>query len=121
MTFNTVAVIRHYALSIRESVVAAVELLASASEQQQYAQGAPHAFVPGELIETGHDLLHPKSPAYAEAFTDAELRDLAHLYGLVCEAARIKVETVAELQKQPEWRRVMSVAKDLTAQIGRAV
>ncbi|MEO0556555.1 MAG: hypothetical protein AAF170_00085 [Bacteroidota bacterium] len=110
---------QHNVLSIRASVVAYVELLASASAQARYERDVPHAFVPGELIEADDQLLHIKSPAYVDAFTDAEHRDLAHLYGLIREAAPVEASTVAELQKRPEWRRVMTLAKNLAVQLNR--
>lgn len=104
-------------MNVRDTVLSAVQLLASASEQLGYERDVPIADVPAELVETGRDLFQPKSHEYVEAFSDDELQDLAHLYGLVCEAARLQVATVTELQKQPEWRRVMAVAKDLAARL----
>lgn len=77
----------------------------------------PIANVPGELSEAGRDLFYPKSREYVEAFSDDELRDLAYLYGLVREATRVEAASVNELQKRPEWRRVMAVAKDLDARL----
>lgn len=108
---------RRYAVSARDSVLSTVQLLASASEQVSYERGVPLASVPAELAEAAEDLYQPKRRDYVEAFTADELRDLAHLYGLVREAAPGTVTTVAELQKQSGWRRVMAVAKDLAARL----
>lgn len=110
-------VIRHYTLGIRDTVLYAVQLLASAQEQRDYERDVPIADVPGELAEAGRDLFHPKSNEYIRAFSDDELRDLAYLYGLVREATRDQAASVTELQKRPEWRRVMAVAKDLHARL----
>ena len=104
-------------MTARDSVLSAVQLLASASAQSNYERGVPLASVPAELAEAAGDLYQPRRREYVEAFTDDELRDLAHLYGLVREAAPGQVASVAELQKQPGWRRVMAVAKDLAARL----
>ncbi len=65
------------------------------------------------------DLFHPKSQTFLDAFTEDEIRDLAVLYGLLHLASRKMDEThprhVAELQKLPEWRSVMTFAKELEA------
>ncbi len=91
-------------------------MLASASAQARYEKDVPHAFVVAELIEVFvTDLYHPKSPDFIEAFNEDELKDLAHLFGLVCEVSErirdVQVHSVSDLQKLPEWRRVMSLAK----------
>ena len=93
-------------------------MLASASEQSRYEKAVPNSFVAAELIEHfATDLYHPKSHDFIGAFNETELKDLAHLFGLVCEAAKkmneTEVHSVADLQKLPEWRRVMSLAKSL--------
>jgi uncharacterized alpha-E superfamily protein len=100
-------------------------LLASASAQTQYERDVPHAFIAAELIERfATDLYHPKSSDFVDAFTEAELKDLAHLYGLVHAAAQrmqqTSVHSVSDLQKLPEWRQVMSLAKTLHDRFQRA-
>ena len=94
-----------------------IQLLASASEQRDYERDVPIAAVPSELAEAARDLFQPKSQPYLDSFSDSELRDLAHLYGLVREAAPAQSVSVAELQKRSEWRRVMAVAKDLSGRL----
>ena len=69
-----------------------------------------------ELIEIFvTDLYHPRGQDFIEAFNEDELKDLAHLFGLVREASarmqEMKVHSVGDLQKLPEWRKVMSLAK----------
>ncbi len=103
---------------VRSSVIDAVNLLARASEQQEYERAVPHAFVAAELIEIyASDTFHPKSQDFIGAFSETELKALARLYGLVCTAseasARTSVHSVHDLQKLPEWREVMRFAKDL--------
>lgn len=104
-------------MTARDSVLSAVQLLASASEQLRYERDVPLASVPAELAEAAEDIYRPKRREYVEAFTADELRDLAHLYGLVREAAPGRASSVAELQKQPGWRRVLAVAKALSARL----
>jgi len=103
---------------VRSSVIDAVNLLARASEQQEYERGVPHAFVPAELIEIyASDTFHPKNQDFIDAFSEIELKALARLYGLVCTASeaavRTSVHSVHDLQKLSEWRKVMRFAKDL--------
>ena len=105
-------------MTARDSVLSAVQLLASASEQRGYEQDVPLAAVPSELAEAAHDLFQPKSAAYLDSFSDDELRDLAHLFGLVREAAPSESVSVTELHKRPEWRRVIAVAKEVAARLG---
>jgi uncharacterized alpha-E superfamily protein len=118
-------VVSVHAKEIRASVLDELAVLASASAQTQYERDVPHAFVAAELIEHfATDLYHPKSPEFIDAFTEAELKDLAHLYGLIHTAGqRIRetsVHSVRDLQKLPEWRQVMSLAKTLHDQFRRA-
>jgi uncharacterized alpha-E superfamily protein len=109
----------------RTSILDELAVLASASAQTQYERDVPHAFVAAELIEVfASDLYHPKSPDFIDAFTEAELEDLAHLYGLVHTAGQrmrqTSVHSVSDLQKLPEWRQVMSLAKTLHDRFRRA-
>jgi hypothetical protein len=95
-------------------------MLASASEQMEHEKSVPLAFVPGELFAFADDLFRPKQPDYVASFTEDELCDLAHLYGLVRESSLVEVATVVELLKQPSWRRVRAVAKEVGARLDRA-
>jgi hypothetical protein len=102
----------------RSAMLEAIALLASPSAQTEYEKNVPHAFVAAELIEGfATDLYHPKSPQFVDAFTEDELKDLAQLYGLVHAAGQrmgqASVHSVSDLQKLPEWRQVMSLAKTL--------
>jgi hypothetical protein len=101
-------------MGIRESVLEHVELLSQASAQSAYAVNVPIADIHGELVDGfTSDLYSPKNTEFLDAFTEAELKQLAHLYGLLLESIRLHVSSVTELLKQPEWRRVMAVAKEL--------
>jgi hypothetical protein len=118
-------VVSTHAKDKRASILDELALLASASAQTRYERDVPHAFVAAELIERfATDLYHPKSPDFIDAFTEAELKDLAHLYGLVHTVSQrmqqASVHSVSDLQKLPEWRQVMSFAKTLHDRFRRA-
>ena len=94
-------------MSIRKSTIEMIELLSLPSEQFAYEKNVPIADVPAELIcGFCDDLYHPKSEGFISQFSEDELKALAHLYGLLSEAAKVTVHSVSELQKRPEWRSV---------------
>ena len=96
---------------LRQRVAQELHLLAHPSEQLEYEKKVPAAFVPGELISGFcDDLYSPIGLALSNEFSDDEQRDLAHLYGLIVEAAKVKVASVAELLKTNEWRTVVRLA-----------
>lgn len=104
--------------SPRAAVMDQLALLSSASTQREYEQKVPHAFIPTELIEMfTSDIYHPKSVDFISAFSEEELKDLAHLFGLLSSASEkmvaSSVGSVIELQKLPEWRSVMDLSKRL--------
>ena len=104
--------------AVREAVFEHIRLLARPSLQAQYEKDVPIADVPAELVcGFSDDLFHPKSQAFLDAFTEDEIRDLAVLYGLLLLASRRMGEPhtlrVSDLQKLPEWRSVMTFAKEL--------
>ena len=99
---------------IRQRVAEQVRLLAHPSKQLEYEKNVPIANVPAELIcGFCDDLYSPKFLALSNAFTDDELKELAHLYGLLVEAAKVDVASVSELHKSPSWRLVIALAKEL--------
>jgi len=103
-------------MSLRKSTIEMIELLSLPSEQLEYEKNVPIADVPAELIcGFCDDLYHPKSESFLAEFSENKLKDLAHLYGLLSEAAKVTVPSVTELQKRPEWRSVVSLAKELSA------
>jgi len=103
-------------MSIRDSIIEEINLLAHPSKQLQYEKDVPIANVPAELVcGFCDDLYHPKSEGMLAAFTVEELKGLAHLYGVLCEAANLEVSRVIELKKEPKWRTVLAVAKELNA------
>ena len=109
----------------RSAILEEIALLASASAQTEYEKQVPHAFVAAELIEGfATDLYHPESHEFVDAFTEDELKCLAQLYGLVHAAGQRmgqeNVHSVSDLQKLPEWRQVMSLAKTLHDRFQRA-
>jgi len=63
------------------------------------------------------DLYHPKSAGFIAEFSESELKDLAHLYGLLVEASAIEASSVAELLKKEGWRSVVKTAKNLSSNL----
>lgn len=103
-------------MSQRESIIEMVELLSLPSEQIAYETNVPIAHIPDELIcAFCDDLYTPKSEAFIAQFSESELKSLAHLYGLLSEAAKVSVCNMSEMQKRTEWRSVISHAKILSA------
>ncbi len=103
-------------MSIRKAIIDEIDLLAHPNKQLQYEKDVPIAHVPTELVcGFCDDLYHPKSEQMLSEFTEEELRGLAHLYGVLCEAADLEVSCAIELVKQPKWRAVVAVAKELNA------
>jgi hypothetical protein len=99
---------------LRQRVVEHVRLLARPSDQLEYEKNVPIANVPAELVSGFcDDLYSPKGLALSNAFTNDELKGLAHLYGLLVEAAKADVASVSELLKSPPWRAVIALAKEL--------
>ena len=80
-----------YAYCRRKAIIAEIELLSSPSKQREYEKNVPVANVSAELI-CGYcdDLYHPKSKQMLSLFNTEELKGLAHLYGLLCEAHQLK-------------------------------
>lgn len=110
-------------MDIRNQIIDEVRLLASPSEQLDYERSlttAGHA--PSELVcSFCDDLYQPKSQRFIEAFSSEELRDLAHLYGLIAEASRADHPEVSSMIRDPNWRRVVEFAKALSSRLDSAV
>jgi len=107
-------------MSIRKAIITEIELLSLPSKQLEYEKNVPIANVPAELIcGFCDDLYHPKSEQMLSLFNEDELKDLAHLYGLLCEAAPIEAASVSELLKHDKWRAVVTLAKELSAYYDR--
>ncbi len=107
-------------MSIRDNIIEEIELLSLPSKQLEYEKGVPIADVPAELICVFcHNLYHPKSEEFVAQFREDELKSLAHLYGLLCEAAKVEVISVTELIKTDEWRNVIHFAKNLSDSFGK--
>lgn len=108
--------------AFRTRLIECLELLASLFQQRKFEEDVPDVYAPSEMISTFcDDLYHPKSHAFIEQFTEEQLKSLAELYGLLCLASKAVEKTrplsVIELAKLPEWRAVMSFAKDLLHQL----
>ncbi|WP_348675643.1 hypothetical protein [uncultured Abyssibacter sp.] len=108
-------------MSLRDEVLGAVELLSLPSKQLAYEREVPTVHAPSELICLYcDDLYHPKSSVFLDSFNEEELRELAHLYGVVVQASKHQAPTVTELLKTDEWRVVISVAKSVYESLSRA-
>ena len=103
-------------MRIREAIIEEIELLSLPSKQLEYEKKVPTANVPAELIcGFCDDLYHPKSHEFLSQFTEDELKGLAHLYGVLSEAASIEASSVSDLLKHDKWRTVVAVAKELNS------
>jgi hypothetical protein len=90
-------------------------MLAKPSAQLAYEASLTEAgHAPSELVSRFcDDLFHPRGLALGGEFTDDELKDLAHLYGLIVEVGNSRHPTVASMLKDPFWRRVVALAGGL--------
>lgn len=68
MPSNRMSTLPRGAVTARDSVLSAVQLFASASEQRDYERNVPLAVVPSELAEAAHDLFQPRSATYLDSF-----------------------------------------------------
>lgn len=106
---------------MREVILAELELLSSPSAQLAYETSLTRGgHAPSELISRFcDDLFRPCDLAHDGSFRDDEIKDLAHLYGLIVEASRTQHETVAAMLKDSAWRKVVALAKELCLRLGR--
>ena len=85
-------------MTVRSAILSYLELLSAPSKQLEYEKSVPSVNVHGKLIAGFcSDLYHPKSPDFIAAFSEDELRDLGHMYGLLMESGRVRASTVHEL------------------------
>ena len=105
-------------MNIRERVIEYLDLLSQPSRQIDYETSVPRANSHGELVSWFcNDLFRPKSRAFLDAFTENEMKDLARLYGLLIESRELHASSLADLLREPEWRRVARFATELVATI----
>ena len=109
---------------IRSAVIDCVSLFASAAAQAEYEREVPHESVPVEMIEIfATDLYHPKSQDFVDSFSESELKSMSRVYGAICSVSESldakPVRCGLELQKMPEWRTVMVIAKRLSEEMKR--
>ena len=99
--------------SIRTRAIEMIEILASSQMQLDYEHSLTSAgHAPTELIcMYCDDFFHPKSLDFVGEFSEAELKDLAYLYGLVRQS--IMFSSATEMLKSVDWRKMMSFAKEL--------
>ncbi len=105
---------------MRELVIEVLEMLSAPSAQLSYEASLTSGHAPTELIRGFcDDLFNPKSPEFIADFSNEELKDLAHLYGLMVESAATHHSTVATMLKDPAWRRVVELAKNIHEHVSR--
>ena len=105
-------------MNIRERVLEYLELLSQPSRQLDYETSIPLANSHRELVRWFcDDLFRPKDQQFLAAFTENEIKDLARLYGLLIESRQLRASSLADLLREPEWRRVARFAKELVASI----
>lgn len=105
--------------TIRSRVVEELDLLSQPTQQVAYeASLTEGGHAPTELISGFcDDLYAPKSPNFVDAFSEEELKALAHLYGLLVEASKSRPASVADMLRTPQWRAVVSAARELAARL----
>ena len=105
-------------MNIRERVLEYLELLSQPSRQLNYETSIPLANSHGELVTWFcDDLFRPKSRQFLEAFTEPEIKDLARLHGLLIESRLLRASSLADLLREPEWRRIVRFAQELAAML----
>ncbi|HEX7236438.1 MAG TPA: hypothetical protein VF405_05720 [Gammaproteobacteria bacterium] len=105
-------------MNTRERVLEYLELLAQPSRQIDYETGVLLGDSHGELVRWFcDDLFRPKSQQFLDAFAENEIKDLARLYGLLIESRRLRASSLADLLREPEWRRIARFANELVATI----
>ena len=103
-------------MNVRQRVLAYLELLSQPERQIDYETGVAFSGGHGDLVRWFHDeLFRPKSQQFLDAFTENEIKDLARLYGLLIESRQLRASSLADLLREPEWRRLMRFAKELVA------
>jgi hypothetical protein len=106
-------------MNARERVLEYLALLSQPSRQLDYETSIPLANSHAELVRWFcDDLFHPKSQRFLDAFTETEIKDLARLYGLLIESRQLRASSLADLLREPEWRRIARFAKELVATMG---
>jgi hypothetical protein len=109
-------------LSIRDSVLDELEMLAEPGAQLEYEKSLTRAgHAPTELVSVFcDDLYDPKNEAFISAFSRDEHKELAHLYGLLVEVTDSNYSSVPDMLTDPKWRRVVEVAQKLTSRFKSA-
>ena len=101
-------------MNVRQCVLEYLELLSQPSRQLDYEARVAIANSHGALVSRFcDDLFQPKSEPFLHAFTEGEIKGLARLYGLLIESRLLRASSLADLIREPEWRRVARFAKEL--------
>lgn len=97
---------------VREPIIEALRLAASAEAQRSYALAAPIADVPAEVFCMWEDFYVPDSPWFEAAFGPDEREALAHYQATSSAIAHRVPEHVAlaAFQAMPEWAELAAAA-----------
>ncbi len=98
--------------AVRERIIEALQLAASAETQAAYAASVPIANVPAEVFCTWEDHYVPDSPWFELAF-DADERAALAAYETTCSAIARRVPNhldLAAFQASPAWRELSDAA-----------
>jgi len=100
---------------IRARVVEELTLLSEPSRQVAYEQALQnHAGVAHHELLVGYpSIFQLKAPAFIAAFSEQQLNELAHIYGLFMEVASRDFSSVGEMLKDPMWRRIIHLSQEL--------
>ena len=105
-------------MNISERVLEYLGLVSQPSRQLDNETSVPRANSHGELVSWFcNDLFRPKSREFLDAFTENEIKELARLYGLLIESRLLRASSLADLLREPEWRRIVRFAKELAAML----
>ena len=105
-------------MNIRERVLEYLELLSQPARQLDYETSVPLANSHRELVRWFcDDLFRPKNQQFLAAFSETEIKDLARLYGLLIESGLLRASSLADLLREPEWRRIARFAQELFAEM----
>ncbi|MCU0224950.1 MAG: hypothetical protein MUF27_12975 [Acidobacteria bacterium] len=105
---------------IRDCIIDALRLAASADAQRRYAGSVPIADVPAEVFCIWEDHYVPDSPWLRQQFNQQELVALARYEVISTEIASQLPNhlSVAEFQARSEWQALATAARKTLAALG---
>lgn len=99
-------------MTIRNSMLEHIKLLASAEEQLAYERNAEYTHAPSEMTSIFfEDLYNPGDEQFTSSFSEDELDELSQLSSLLEKAAESQFCSVAELINNNDWKKVIAFAE----------